>query len=118
MIQTILLLNALFEGGVGLIFILSPESVGLFAGADAKLLYMVRMYGFGAITIAFYSLKVWEKAHERDTLVLGLLVFTIFHLLIGIAQFTTSVDPATTYPPGVAHFIFAFLFGFSYYRER
>jgi hypothetical protein len=118
MIQIILLLNILIEGGVGLLFVLSPESVGLFTGADAKTLYMVRMYGFAAITMAFLSIKVWEKSHERDILVLGLLVLTVFHFFIAVAQFITSADPATTYPAGGMHLVLGAMFLFSYIREK
>jgi hypothetical protein len=118
MIQIILLLNILIEGGVGLLFVVSPETVGLFAGADAKTLYMVRMYGFAAMTMAFLSVKVWEKMHEQEVLVLGLLIFTIFHFLIAAAQFLTTADPATTYPAGGMHLVLGAMFLFSYIREK
>jgi len=117
--KILLYLNLFVEGLVGLIFILNPQAAApIFANADAKTIYMMRMYGFAALSMSFLSLQVLLKSFEQEVLVTGLLVLAFFHTGILIAQLTFLEAAQVTGPPGVLHLISAIGFTYFYLREK
>ena len=116
--KILLLLNLFIEGIVGLIFILNPSFLPIFSNADLHTLYIVRMYGFAAVTMAYLSLQILIQIHVQELLVTGLLVFILFHFSIGMAQLTHLQAIEVTLPAAILHFVFALAFLFYYLKER
>jgi hypothetical protein len=117
--KILLYLNLFVEGLVGLIFVLNPQGASsFFANADPKTVYMMRMYGFAALSMSFLSLQVLLKSFEQEVLVTGLLVLAFFHTGILIAQLTFLEAVQVTGPPGVLHLISAIGFSYFYFKER
>ncbi|MDX2305786.1 MAG: hypothetical protein NW226_23465 [Microscillaceae bacterium] len=116
--KIVLILNALIEGLVGLLFIFSPQSAPHLVNADVISLYLAGMYGFAALTISFFSVLLLLGIHHHELLVNGLLTLTVFHVGILASQLISSVDSGMSTPPAILHGVFFILFLIFYLRER
>lgn len=118
MMKTVLFLNTLLEGFIGFLLVFNPIFLANYWEMNAVTLYMTRMYGFAAITISVLSLLVLFQFSVQEVLVTGLLLLSIFHLGICLAQFMSPWEFSNQLPSAVFHGIFAGLFLIFYLREH
>lgn len=117
--KIVLLLHVLFEGLVGLVFLFAPAAaVSFMPLGEPWVVYLLKMFGLAALTMAIYGFLVFLKFHEQEVLTTGLLVLTLFHIFIFIPQVYQSPASQQTLAPGIIHGVFGLLFLIFYIRER
>lgn len=116
-IKIVLVLNIAIEGLVGLIFIIKPSLVPLFAQSESQTIYVLRMYGFVALAICFLSFQMIVKFHEQELLVTGLLTLALFHAGVGLAQAMHVSQINEALPALILHVVLALVFFAFYWIE-
>jgi len=110
----VLAANALFEGLVGLLLIIAPESA-VSDGSEAGISFATN-YGFAALTIASISAWCWRDKDKLRTMGVVLGILATFHSGLTIAM-VMNMSAATGAVPAVAHGILALLFWFLWFNR-
>ena len=88
LLNTVLILNLLTDGPVGVFLMFSPESF-LSAGQGEGILW-VRNYGVAAFCVASMIFWVWRSRENFSVMGLALGFLMTFHTLLTIALLTTG----------------------------
>lgn len=111
-LQYVLILNAVFEGLVGLIMLFYPEA--FFTTPLGTTLAAGRLFGMAAITMCALSCLLLLLRTESPRI--GVFTLATFHTLVTIAHMLNYADGSGKFQPIVLHGIFAVLFAYNTYR--
>ncbi|MCX2982283.1 hypothetical protein EYC98_15580 [Halieaceae bacterium IMCC14734] len=90
----VLIANALFEGLVGLLLVISPESA-ITDGSVAGITFATN-YGFAALTVASVIAWCWKDKDNLRTMGVVLGILSTFHSALTVA---TAINMSTTGEP-------------------
>jgi len=111
----VLIANALFEGLVGALLVISPVSA-VPDGNPAGIAFAVN-YGFAALTIAGIVFWAWREKDNLQTMGVVLGILSTFHSGLTIATAMTITAESGT-APTIVHGIMAVLCWFLFFNRK
>lgn len=115
--KTLLWINMISEGVVGLLFLFYPgvqELIPGLEGATGSAVMLIKMYGTAALALALFTgLLLFRLKYYEEVLKDGLALFTFFHAGIAATQFLYNADIR----PGVFHALMGVAFAYFWGRR-
>lgn len=113
--RILLIANTIFEIGIGCLFLLFPTLLLKDNDLSISLLRVIGCSALALGTLSFLMLDLTDKKELKP----GLISLSIFHTLVAIAQFYSSIDSVTDTLVVIVHSLFAISFiGVSWQRVR
>ena len=105
----VLWLNTIGETVIAIGMFSFPAS--FFPGAVGLPAAIARAFSFAILTVAFISFMLTRERTSAETLKVGVVILTFYHIFQLIAQFVNAaMYPPLLIPPVIIHTIFSLLF--------
>ena len=115
--QWVLWLNTIGETAIAVGMFSRPEL--FFPGAAGLPAAIARAFSFAILAVAYISFSVTGPAVPRATVLNGVTILIVYHLLQLLAQFVNAVIfPPLLIPPVVIHIVYSTLFVIYWRRLR